>query len=300
MFGEIHAHGILPVSVPGSMVERDQRRWRVEDWNARRDLYPTVDLWQECLGDDWPMDAHTLSVMLDRPNPWAQHFVVRDGKTNTLLGFAATYAIQAGPPEDRYVIGSLACLMVLPSRRNLGIGLSLHDHVMKFLKVGVDGRLRQAQLGSIFPRFFPGLPTNIPRRQQAWFRHRGWKLPPAGQGTCSDVYADLATFKTPFEVMRPHEEAGVTFRPATSDEFEKIMDFETANFTKYPGWIEAHQALKDTDHVGDLMLAVDKDGKYLASAIAYSPMENNPIARLLPWPRLIGNIPPHDSLQAIK
>ena len=66
------------------------------------------------------------------------------------------------------------------------------------------------------------------------------------------------------------------------------MDFETANFTKYPGWIEAHQALKDTDHVGDLMVAVDKDGSYLASAIAYSPMENNPIARLLPWPRLIG------------
>jgi beta-N-acetylhexosaminidase len=66
------------------------------------------------------------------------------------------------------------------------------------------------------------------------------------------------------------------------------MEFEIANFTKYPGWIEAHQALKDTDHVGDLMIAVDKDEKYLASAIAYSPMENNPIARLLPWPRLIG------------
>ena len=288
MFGELHAHGILPVSVPGSMVERDQRRWRVEDWNARRDLYPTVDLWQECLGDNWPMDAHTLSVMLDRPQPWAKHFVVRDGKTNTLLGFAATYAIQAGAVEDRYVIGSLACLMVLPSRRNLGIGLSLHDHVMKFLKTGVDPTLRQAQLGSIFPRFFPGLPTNIPRRQQAWFRHRGWKLPPAGQGTCSDVYCDLATFKVPVEVMRPHQEAGVTFRPCTTEEFDKVMEFETANFTKYPGWIEAHQALKDTDHVGDLMIAVDKDGHYLASAIAYSPMENNPIARLLPWPRLIG------------
>lgn len=160
---------------------------------------------------------------------------------------------------------------------------------MKFLKVGVDESLRQAQLGSIFPRFFPGLPTNIPRRQQAWFRHRGWKLPKAGQGTCSDVYADLTTFKTPLEVMRPHEEAGVTFRPCTPEEFEQVMVFETENFTKYPGWIEAHQALKDTDHVGDLMIAVDKEGRYLASAIAYSPMENNPIARLLPWPRLIGD-----------
>jgi len=41
--------------------------------------------------------------------------------------------------------------------------------------------------------------------------------------------------------------------------------------------------------VGDLMLAVDKEGQYLASAIAYSPTENNPIARLLPWPRLLGD-----------
>ena len=208
------------------MVERDQRRWRVEDWNARRDLYPTVDLWQECLGDNWPMDAHTLSVMLDRPPPWAKHFVVRDGKTNTLLGFAATYAIQAGAVEDRYVIGSLACLMVLPSRRNLGIGLSLHDHVMKFLKTGVDPTLRQAQLGSIFPRFFPGLPTNIPRRQQAWFRHRGWKLPPAGQGTCSDVYADLTSFKVPVEVMRPHQEAGVTFRPVDRKNLTRLWNLK--------------------------------------------------------------------------
>ena len=292
MFGEIGAHGILPVSVPGAMVERDQRRWRVEDWNDRRDLYPTVDLWQECLGDNWPMDAHTLSVMLaGRPQPLAKHFVVRDGKSNTLLGFAATYAMQAGGPEDRYVIGSLACLMVLPSRRNLGIGLSLHDHVMRYFKTKVDPTLRQVQLGSIFPRFFPGLPTNIPRRQQAWFRHRGWKLPPAGQGSCADVFADLTVFKVPMEVMQPHQEAGVTFRACMEEEFDKVMEFETANFTKYPGWIEAHHALKETGFVGDLMLAVGKEGQYLASVIAYSPTENNPIARLLPWPRLLGT--PH-------
>ena len=64
------------------------------------------------------------------------------------------------------------------------------------------------------------------------------------------MFVDMTTFKVPTEVMRPHQEAGVTFRPCTSDEFERVMEFETANFTKYPGWLEAHQALKDTNHVG--------------------------------------------------
>ena len=45
--------------------------------------------------------------------------------------------------------------MVFPSRRNLGIGLSLHDHVMKFLKTGVDPTLQQVQLSSIFHVSFP-------------------------------------------------------------------------------------------------------------------------------------------------
>lgn len=102
------------------------------------------------------------------------------------------------------------------------------------------------------------------------------------------MFADLSSFKVPVEVMRPHQEAGVTFRACTDEEFDKVMEFEVAQFTKYPGWIEAHQALKETGCVGDLMLAIDKEGQYLASAIAYSPTENNPIARLLPWPRLLG------------
>jgi beta-N-acetylhexosaminidase len=272
--------------VPGNMIERDQRRWRIDEWNLR-DLYYTVDLWKECL-DDWPMDAHTLSVMLNRPEPFAKHFVVRDGKTNNLLGFAATYCIQAGPAEDSYFIGSLACLLVLPSRRNLGIGLSLHDHVMRFLKTRSNPSFRKVQLGSIFPRFFPGLPTDIPRRQQAWFRHRGWKLPTHGEPTCSDLYCDLTAFAPPPDTVRPHVEAGVTFRACTPAEFDAVMQFERAHFTKYPGWIEAHLALRESGCVEDLILAVDAEGKYLASAIAYCPNNDNPIGKLLPWPRLIG------------
>jgi beta-N-acetylhexosaminidase len=282
----MQAHGILPVSVPGFMVECEQRRWKVEEWTARRDLYPTLDLWQECLGDTWPMDAQTLLAILDRQHPTPKHFVVRESKGNKLLGFAATFAIQSGVGGE--VFGNLACLMVLPSRRNLGIGLSLHDHSMRYLRTGVHPSLKRVQLGSIFPRLWPGLPTDIPRRQHAWFRHRGWNLPPYGQGNCYDGIVDLTTFQAPIDVIQPHQEAGITFRRATMEEFDKIMEFESANWGNLPGWIQVHQSTKESGLVEDIMVAVDKEGNYLASAIAYLANGDNPISSLFAWPRLIG------------
>ena len=163
LFGEKPASGILPFQ---RSTNRQQRRWLVEDWEKRRDLYASADLWKDCLGDEWPLDESTLSVLLDRPGS-AHHFVVKNPSNNELLGLCVTYTIAAG----QTLFGSLAVLLVRPTHRNLGIGLSLHDVAVKALR-NIRG-ISAIQLGSIFPRFFPGLPVDLPAGDLDWFAHRG-------------------------------------------------------------------------------------------------------------------------------
>lgn len=113
IFGERHAPGVLPIRMPGAPALRQQRSWFVEVWEKRRDLFASADLWHDCLGRKWPLDASTLSALLDRPGQ-SKHFVVRHTMTNELLGLAVTYTIMSGPNE---MIGSLALLIVKPSHR---------------------------------------------------------------------------------------------------------------------------------------------------------------------------------------
>lgn len=85
----------------------------MEVWEKRRDLYASADLWQDCLGRKWPLDAGTLCALLDRPG-YSKHFVVRHPTTLEFLGLCATYIIMLG---NNKVIGSLALLLVRPTHR---------------------------------------------------------------------------------------------------------------------------------------------------------------------------------------
>ncbi len=113
IFGERHAPGVLPINIPGSPAVRQQRSWFVEVWDKKRDLYSSADLWQDCLGRKWPLDAATLSALLDRPGT-SKHYVVRHTITQELLGLCATYITYL---NNNKVIGSLALLLVRQTHR---------------------------------------------------------------------------------------------------------------------------------------------------------------------------------------
>lgn len=238
IFGERHAPGILPVARPGAPVRRQQRRWLVEVWEKRKDLYASADLWKDCLGRKWPLDASTLSTLLDRPG-YSKHFVVRNPVTGDLLGLAATYTIILSSSQS---IGSLALLMVSPTHRNLGIGLSLHEVAVRHLS-NTHGVV-SIQLGSIFPRLFPGLPVNIPDDDSDWFAHRGWKF---GERYVFDLFMDIDNWLPPDTILRPMEAKGVSFSRCTPEQFNALIEFEHRNFGDYPGWVEKYQTLKDTE-----------------------------------------------------
>lgn len=173
IFGETRPSAVVPfkrfLASPSSHQNPLSRfqRWEVCQWEKRRDIYASADLWKKCLGRRWPLDALTLSNLLDRPGQ-SKHFVVKDPiASGKILGLCATYTIHAG----KNLVGSLAMLMVDPEYRNRGIGMALHDEALQAMRTNPE--MTSVHLGSIFPRFFPGLPVEIPEPDQAWFSRRG-------------------------------------------------------------------------------------------------------------------------------
>ncbi|KAL7269088.1 hypothetical protein RUND412_008262 [Rhizina undulata] len=279
IFGERHAPGVLPVNIPGTNALRQQRSWFVEVWEKRRDLYASADLWRDCLGRKWPLDASTLSTLLDRPG-YSKHFVVRHPTTNELLGLCATYTIMAGPSN---IIGSLALLIVHPTHRNQGIGLSLHDVAVRHLSK--QPGISSLQLGSIFPRLFPGLPHDLPNDDVSWFAHRGWKL---GDKYIYDLFMQIDTWTMPGNVIGPLQDKGITFAACSAEQFDALIEFEENHFAIFPGWVDKYQALKATDDVADAIIAYTSQG-IVGAVLIFSPVGNNQYAKDLPWPKMIGD-----------
>lgn len=262
----------------------------MEVWEKRRDLYASADLWSESLGRKWRMDANTLSGLLDRPAGSAQHFVVRHTTTQELLGFAATFVIVLGSNK---VIGSLALLLVKPTHRDLGIGLSLHDVAVRHLR-NIPG-ISTLQLGSIFPRIFPGLPLSLPAEDTVWFSHRGWKLESSGLsgGSSDNIIRDLYLCFERFtftagssSLSRDLAAQSITISNcAAGEQFEELLRFEERWFGELPGWVAMFERLRDEE--ADALVAT-KEGEVVGAALVYTPEVASRVARDIPWPGIIG------------
>lgn len=154
------------------------------------------------------------------------------------LGFAVAYLVKvtASTNPDTKVKGSLGALVVSPEHQGKGIGSALHgaavsyleEEVRKSLPPSTDGTL---QLGSTFPRIFPGLP-DIEYLQPAkdWFRKRGWtvKVPEA-----IDLYSPLpndVNYDPFISEARKHE---VEFRHARPADREALMRMEFTEFDSF-------------------------------------------------------------------
>ncbi|KAH0566402.1 hypothetical protein GP486_000185 [Trichoglossum hirsutum] len=298
IFGERHAPGVLPISVPGSQVKRPQRSWKVDIWEKRRDGYSTADLWNHALGQRWPMDAATLSALLDRPG-FSKHYIVRNPGSKELLGLCATYFT---PRSQGEIIGSLALLLVRPTHLNQGVGLSLHNVAVR--ELSNTAGIVSMQLGSIFPRFFPGLPVDLATKDLDWFSHRGWNL--GDDKFVYDLFLDMEKdghrWQTPPDstlTTTGENNTPVSFSTCQPGQFSALLTFEQKFFSphNYPGWLEKYQGLKVTDDIADIVLATipsknPSDQSYgttvIGAALVYSPIGNSQVAKDIPWPKMMG------------
>jgi len=170
---------------------------------------------------------------------------------------------------------------VRQTHRDLGIGLSLHDVAVRELSK-VPG-ITSMQLGSIFPRLFPGLPIDLPSEDLSWFSHRGWKL---SDNFIFDLFMDIDSFTPNDNWNAQLKESGVTVSNCRPDQFEALIDFEERYFGNYPGWVEKYHALKSADDISDALIAHDSEG-ILGAVLIFSPVGNNQLSKDIPWPKVI-------------
>lgn len=260
------------------------KAWPVEVWNGYKDVSAILDLWCQCFPGRFHLGRYQFESLLRRDG-YAMHYVVREPGTSQVLGFCATYTTYADSGGER-LLGSLAALLVRPSYRKRGIGLSLHNHALSQL-TKTRGVCR-LQLGSTFPRLFYGLPVDSP--SEDWFRRRGWPIQPlsAAPGTGQEVCDWFLPFKDwPATGLMP---SSLTFRPCEFSEFDMVLAFVERESKKNDnvGWYDQYAKLANTMNIRDIIIGLE-GGILIAAALTYARNTGNPAAEDLPWAATIAD-----------
>ncbi|KAK3995031.1 hypothetical protein QBC44DRAFT_305646 [Cladorrhinum sp. PSN332] len=255
--------------------------WSSEVWDPRRDLDAVYDLWRQCVPEHFHLNRFQFQALLQRDG-YAMHYVVREPGTSQLLGFCATYTTYADSGGER-LIGSLAALLVRPSYRQRGIGLSLHNFALRQLTRtrGVS----RLQLGSTFPRLFYGPPLDT--AHEDWFRRRDWPML-TGSGSGKEVCDWLLRF----EDWRPSglPSPALTFRQCDFHEFDKVLQLveRVSKEEDAVGWYDQYAKFVNTMNIRDIVLGLDGND-IVAAAMTYVKHSGSPVEEDLPWASTIGD-----------
>ena len=114
-------------------------------------------LWEEIL-PDWKVDRERLKQLLDSDR--GKHFLHEHG-------LCVSYLAEPG-------VGKISCVGVLEEHRGKGIGTALLRKAQEALNAAAgECGLKSLSIGSVFPRFWPGVPIDFPQQEKDFFLHRG-------------------------------------------------------------------------------------------------------------------------------
>jgi beta-N-acetylhexosaminidase len=238
----------------------------IQRYNGERDTAEVFNLWQATVGREWPLEASRFERIITGYG--AQNFIAQeDGQT---AGFVATR-------KDEGSTGYIAVLLVAPEWQRQGIGTALHQAALQYLS-GLS--VKRVQLGGGSPRFFPGVPDNLPSAV-AFFRDQGWEV----DHVTYDLVQDLRGYATPPAVWYRLERQRIRFEIATKEHEEELLAFEEREF---PQWLGAFQHVAMLGDYSDLLIGRDEAGQIVASLILYTP-ESHPERSDVIWQVLLGN-----------
>ncbi|TVY91803.1 Beta-hexosaminidase [Lachnellula willkommii] len=157
MFGITTPCGSLPVGLSSNPSVRP-----VDHTPAKEGIELDSDkiyfLWQEIF-PTWPIGRELLKDILLRTNGF--HYIHSKG-------FCLSFLTDGNQ-------GTIAVIGVLPKFRGKGIGTALLTaaHQRLRLESSASGGLKSLGLGSVFPRFWPGVPISVAQEDKDFFVDRG-------------------------------------------------------------------------------------------------------------------------------
>jgi beta-N-acetylhexosaminidase len=229
IFGAKAAKGSLPVGQP----DPKKSDMHVAQFDAEKDIDSIISVWKEAL-PTYILPADALRSLIDRKN--AHHFVARIG--SELVGFCLAYTNAHGGPKPVH----LAVLAVTPKYQGQGIGTALLTETRSYFRTQFD--INQLKLGSSFPRFWPGIPRELPETVQQFFVHRGFRLSPPGARSV-DLYQDIRDFQAPKKYITRAQEKGFRFAPLQPEDYEACLVGQRRNFSDKTVCTRVYQSLRD-------------------------------------------------------
>lgn len=217
IFGEIPAKGILPVGPRAT----ENIPITVSPFDLSNDLEQLAAVWNAAL-PTYPLSIEKLRILLDRRS--GHYFIARSG--STLVGFCLAYTTVTGGITS----SQLAVLAVNPSYQGKGVGTTLITETRAWFRKNFG--LNRLILGSTFPRFWPGIPTDLPSEVQEFFIHRGFRLNPKVPRSV-DLYQDIRNFQPPEKYKTRAKELGYTFSPLKPEHYEECIAAQKRNFSGY-------------------------------------------------------------------
>lgn len=256
--------------------------WTVENCDLERDLDDMYGLWCSTVAKKFHLPRHSFD-QLARRNGFSFNCVVREPSNGDLVGFCVTWVSFQGRSVFS-LVGSMAALIVREDFQGRGIGRALHDESVSRLNKRPD--LRLVNLGSIFPRFFRGIPDQS--SDTKFFEHRGWNLSGTAPGTGQTVTDWVLNF-----VDHPHSDlatAGLTFRPCTLLDWNSVFTMVDNYALKwsYFGYYDQFARTLDSSHMGDVILGFEGDN-LVAGAVTYLPGSDSQTATDLVWAATAGS-----------
>lgn len=219
IFGVAPAKGVLPVRPRKALAAAATA---VVPFNVHSDLEQVAKIWNAAL-PGYPLPAESLQRLLDRSN--GHHFVARIG--SAVVGLCAAYTtVNLGNTT-----GQISVLIVDPAKQGQGIGTALLMETRSYFRTRFG--LVNLTLGSVFPRFWPGIPTDLPPSIPEFFIHRGFRVSPP-EDTVIDLYQDIRDFQAPQKYLDRAEEGGYTFGPLLPEQYEECIAAQKRNFASYP------------------------------------------------------------------
>jgi beta-N-acetylhexosaminidase len=229
IFGAKTAKGSLPVGLP----DPKKSDMHVARFDAEKDNDSIVSVWKEAL-PTYILPADALRSLIDREN--AHHFVARIG--SELVGFCLAYTNAHGGPKPVH----LAVLAVTPKYQGQGVGTALLTETRSYFRTQFD--INQLKLGSSFPRFWPGIPRELPEAVQEFFVHRGFRLSPPGARSV-DLYQEIRDFQAPEKYITRAQERGFRFAPLRPEDYEACLVGQRRNFSDKTVCTRVYQPLRD-------------------------------------------------------